>query len=87
MRSEVWQDVDSINNEPLLAIASKSAHLPSDSEILKQYHHWRSLYLNLELFFSNRIKSKPVLNNISDRDKNRAFQTCKNLANLFDKFR
>ena len=87
MRSEVWQDVDSINNAPLLAIANKSAHLLQDSEILKQYHHWRSLYLNLELFFSNRIKSKPVLNNISDRDKNRAFQTCKNLANLFDKFR
>gem|GEM_PF-6886546 len=51
MRSEVWQDVDSINNEPLLAIANKSAHLLQDSEILKQYHHWRSLYLNLELFF------------------------------------
>jgi len=82
VRGEICQDVDSINNEPLLAMASKSAHLPPHSEILEQYRNWQSLYTNFYDFYSNRIKITPGLNNISDRDKNRAFAACKNAANL-----
>ncbi|WP_143437759.1 CHAT domain-containing protein, partial [Hydrocoleum sp. CS-953] len=85
VRCEISQDVDSINNEPLLAMASKSAHLPSHSEILEQYRYWQSLYLNLEFFFSNRIRIKPGLTNFSDRDKNDAFKACKKAANLLAK--
>ncbi|GGA42117.1 hypothetical protein [Okeania sp. KiyG1] len=51
VRGEIWQDVDSIKNEPNLAIASKSAHLPPHLEILEQYRHWQSLYTNLDVFF------------------------------------
>ncbi|NEQ35379.1 MAG: PDZ domain-containing protein [Okeania sp. SIO3I5] len=82
VRGEICQDVDSIKNEPLLAIASKSAHLPPHSEILEQYRHWQSLYTNLDVFFSNRLKSKAGFTNISDNDKNGAFAACKNAANL-----
>ncbi|NEO52251.1 MAG: PDZ domain-containing protein [Okeania sp. SIO3B5] len=82
VRGEIWQDVDSIKNEPSLAIASKSAHLPPHSEILEQYRHWQSLYTNLDVFFSNRLKSKAGFTNISDNDKNGAFAACKNAANL-----
>ncbi|MGD1806253.1 CHAT domain-containing protein, partial [Dapis sp. BLCC M126] len=80
VRGEIWQDVDSIKNEPSLAIASKSAHLLPHSEILEQYRHWQSLYTNLDLFYSNRLKRKGSFTNYSDRDK--AFEACKNAANL-----
>ncbi|NES73003.1 MAG: XisI protein [Okeania sp. SIO2D1] len=83
VRGEIWQDVDSIKNEPNLAIASKSAHLPPHSEILEQYRHWQSLYTNLDLFYSNRLKRKGGFTNYSDRDK--AFEGCKNAANLLSK--
>ncbi|NEP76986.1 MAG: PDZ domain-containing protein [Okeania sp. SIO3B3] len=85
VRGEIWQDVDSIKNEPNLAIASKSAHLSPHSEILKQYRHWQSLYTNLDVFFSNRLKSKAGFTNISDNDKNGAFKACKKAANLLSK--
>ncbi len=85
VRCEISQDIDSINNEPHLAIASKSARLSPHSEILEQYRHWQSLYLDLELFFSNRIKIIPGLTNFSDRDKNGAFAACKKAANLLSK--
>ncbi|MDJ0556791.1 MAG: CHAT domain-containing protein, partial [Microcoleaceae cyanobacterium MO_207.B10] len=82
VRCEIWQDVDSVNNEGNLAIASNSAHLPPHSEILEQYRHWQSLYLNLEVFFYYRIKPKAGLTNISNRDKKLAFAACKKAANL-----
>ncbi len=66
VRCEISQDIDSINNEPLLAMASKSAHLPPHSEILDQYRYWQSLYLNLGVFFSNRIRIKPGLTNFME---------------------
>ncbi len=85
VRCEISQDIDSIKNEPNLALASKSAHLPPHSEILEQYRYWQSLYLDLELFFYNRIKIIPGLTNFSDRDKNGAFAACKKAANLLSK--
>ncbi|NEQ71886.1 MAG: CHAT domain-containing protein [Okeania sp. SIO2C9] len=80
VRGEIWQDVDSIKNEPNLAIASKSAHLPPHSEILEQYRHWQSLYTNLDLFYSSRLKHKGRFTNTSDRDN--AFEACKKAAEL-----
>ncbi|NES04842.1 MAG: hypothetical protein F6K22_19590, partial [Okeania sp. SIO2F4] len=82
VRCEICQDINSIKNEPNLALASKSAHLPPHSEILDQYRHWQSLYTNLDVFFSNRLKPKASFTNVSDNDRNGAFKACKKAANL-----
>ncbi|NET45862.1 PDZ domain-containing protein [Okeania sp. SIO2B3] len=85
VRGEIWQDVDSIKNEPNLALASKSAHLPPHSEILEQYRHWQILYTNLDLFYSNRLNKIHGFTHDSDGDKNDAFKLCKKAANLLSK--